>query len=224
MTFLIIYIESSYNERKHVMKIKFLASFIVILFSGCSQWVSVNPLSQPSVLDKKLEGTWKYESKEGEEVYLHIGKKTENTMLALSVEHKKDGSLDISEIPFYITMTGVNNYFNVRYKDIDESAEAKENGFIFVKYAFSGDNNLNIYQFNPDVIISAVQSGKLKGEIYYKETKITPPPEKAGREKPAAAKTIDRVKITDTSENMVKFFNSEGNKYIPEVLKFVRMK
>ena len=55
------------------------------------------------MLDKKLEGTWKFESKEGEEVYLHIGKKTENTMVALKVEHMTDGSLNIREVPFFIT-------------------------------------------------------------------------------------------------------------------------
>ena len=61
-------------------------------------------------------------------------------------------------------------------------------------------------------------------QIFYKETIIIPPPEKAGKEKPTTAKTIDSVKITDTSENMVKFFNSEGIKFIPEVLTFVRVK
>ena len=200
-----------------------LASLIVILFSGCSQWVSVNPLSQPSVLDKKLEGIWKFESKEGEDVYLHIGKKTENTMLALSVEHKKDGGLDISEIPFHITMTGTNNYLNLKYKELIKEAEEKENGFLFIKYSFIDENTLYFYQFDPEGVKSAVQSGKLKGEIYYKETKATPTSENAGKEKPAPEKTIDSVKITDTSENMVKFFNSEGIKFIPEVLKFARV-
>ena len=205
------------------MKIKFILAFLIfIIFSGCSQWVSVNPLSPPSMLDKKLEGTWKFESKEGEEVYLHIGKKTENTMLALSVEHKKDGSLDIEEIPFYVTMTGTNNFFNVRYKDVDESAEDNENGFIFIKYTFSGDDKLSLSQFDPEIVISAVQSGKLKGEIYYK--KIPLPNESAKKKDSTSEKKIDSVKITDTSANVLNFFENEGNKFLPEVLKFIRVK
>ena len=199
-----------------------ICALIAILFSACSQWVSVNPLSSPAETDKKLEGLWKFDPKEGDEVYLHIGKKAGNTMTALSVEHKKDGSLDIVEIPFFITKAGMNRYFNVRYEDIDTGAAEKNKGFIFVKYVLPDDNTLLIYQFDPDVIKSAVQSGKLKGEISYK--KINTPPESAGKENQAPVKAIDNVKITDTSENMIKFFQAEGNKFADEVLKFVRVK
>ena len=84
-------------------------------------------------------------------------------------------------------------------------------------------NTLILHQFDPEVIKSAVKSRKLKGEIYYRENKTTPTPGKAGKVITTPKRVIDSVKITDTSENMVKFFNTEGNKYIAEVLKFVRV-
>jgi hypothetical protein len=196
-----------------------LVALVTIFLSACSTWVSVNPLSPPSEPDKKLEGLWKLESKENDIVYLHIGKKTENTMIALSVEHKDDGSLDIVEVPFFITRTGMNNYINVRYEDIEKSEAEKEKGFMFVKYSLSDDNSLSLFQFDPEIIKSAVQSGKLKGEVYYRETTPNPASENGGKEK-----IIDSVKITDTSENIIKFINTEGAKFLPEVLKFVRVK
>lgn len=197
----------------------FIVALITIFLSACSQWVSVNPLSSPSEPDKKMEGLWKLESKENDKVYLHIGKKTENTMIALNVEHKENGDLDIVEIPFFISRTGANNYLNFRYEDIEKGVSESDKGYIFVKYSFSDDNTLSFYQFNPEIINSAVQSGKLKGEVYYRETIPNPAPESGNKEK-----TIDIVKITDTSENMVKFFNSEGNMYVDEILKFIRVK
>jgi hypothetical protein len=193
-----------------------------ILLSACSTWVSVNPLSPPAEPDKKLEGIWKLDSKDNDIVYLHIGKKSENAMLAFSVEHKKDGGLDIVEIPFFITRTGLNNFINVRYEDIEKNANESDKGFIFVKYSLSDDNTLSIYQFDPELIISAVQSGKLKGEIYYKES--SPAPESGEKRNTGLNKSIDSVKITDTSENMVKFFNSKENKYISDVMKFIKVK
>ena len=225
MTGLIIYIESALRERIPVMKKYLIVTVLIGIFlSACSQWISVNPLSSPSELDKKLEGVWRLDSKDGEVVYLHIGKKKENTMIALSVEHKDDGSLDIVEIPFFITRAGANKYFNLRYEDIDKDIAGKDKGYIFVKYSFADDNTLSFYQFDPDIIKSAVQSGRLKGEVYYKKSKTAPPPESAEKEKSTPDKIIDSVKITDTSENMVKFFQSEGNKFLPEGMKFIRVK
>lgn len=202
----------------------FIIVIIALLLPACSQWVSVNPLSPPSEVDKKLEGIWKLDSKNGDVVYLHIGKKKENTMVAISVEHKEDGSLDIIEIPFFITRAGINKYFNIRYEDIEKDIPEKDKGYIFVKYSFTDDNMLSFYQFDPDIIGSAVQSGKLKGEVSYKKSKISPPPGSKENVKSTSEVTIDSVKITDTSENMVKFFQSEGNKFIPDVMKFVRVK
>lgn len=199
-------------------------SLIVVFLSGCAEWGSINPLSAPAEPDKKLEGIWKFDSKDDDEVYLHIGKKKENTMTALSVEHKKDGSLDIAEIPFFITRGTKNNFFNVKYKDIDNDFTSEDDGYIFIKYSFKDENTLFLYQFDPEVIKSAVQSGKLKGEVYYREPKTIQPTEDSEKQKPTPEKVIESVKITETSENMIKFFESEGNKFISEVLKFVRVR
>jgi len=183
--------------------------------------VSVNPLSTPAGLDKRLEGVWKYDSKEGEEVYLHIGEKSENTMLALSVEHKRSGTLDTIKIPFFLTKTNTNNYLNVRLEDLAKEVSEGNEGFIFLKYVFIDKSTLLIFQLDRQLIISAIQAKKLKGKITYKK-KIVPEGTKNDDVKPD--KTIDCVIITDTSKNMINFFEAGNNdELFPDAMKFIKV-
>lgn len=200
-----------------------IGALVTILFSACSTWVSVNPLSPPSKPDKKLEGLWKFESKDNEQVYLHIGKKSENIMVAFGIEHGDDGTLDVEEIPFFITGTDKNKYFNIRYEDLEKNSAVKDKGFIFIKYFFPDDNTLLLYQFDIETIISAVKSGRVKGEIST-EKQTVPLLENDKKPIPNSEQTIYHIKITDTSENLLKYFESEGNNVLPEAIKFVRVK
>jgi hypothetical protein len=90
-------------------------SMVIVLFSlilsACCPMVSVNPLddSENAEYDKRIEGTWKLISEQDEYVYLHIGRISGNKMVALSVEHKKNGELDTVKFPFFLTRSSKNN-------------------------------------------------------------------------------------------------------------------
>ena len=196
-------------------------AIITILLSACCPMVSVNPLSTPAGIDKRLEGVWKYDSKEGDEVYLHIGEKSENTMEAWSVEHKKNGKLDIINIPFFLTKTSANNYLNVKLEDLAEEVSEGNKGFIFLKYAFVDHNTLHFYQLDRKLIISAIQENKLTGKITYKKKTV---PEGTKNDGGKSEKIIDCVIITDTSKNMINFFESGKNdKFFTDAMKFIRI-
>jgi hypothetical protein len=117
--------------------------------------VSVNPLSEPPGLDKRLEGLWKLDSKE-DEVYLHIGEKSENTMEVLNVGHKENGTLDIIRIPFFITKTTANNYLNVKLEDLENEVSEGHTGYLFIKYVFIDKDTLHLFLLNDKPIISAI--------------------------------------------------------------------
>ncbi len=183
--------------------------------------VSVNPLSAPAELDKRLEGVWKYDSRDDEEVYLHIAEKSENTMVALSVEHKKSGNLDIIKIPFFLTRTNTNNYLNVRLEDLEREVSEGNEGFIFIKYVFIDKNTLLFFQLDSQLIIPAIQTEKLKGKITYNK-KIVPQEIKNNNAK--SYKTVDCVIITDTSKNILNFVEAGNNdELFPDAKKFIKV-
>lgn len=197
-------------------------AIITILLSACCPMVSINPLSPPAGLDKRLEGVWKLDSKEGYEVYLHIGEKSENIMLALSVEHKEDGKLDIINIPFFLSKTNKNNYLNLRLEHLVKEVAEENKGFIFLKYVFADNKTLLLYQLDQQLIISAIQGNKLKGKLIYKKKKA---PKGTKSDATASQKTINCVVITDTSNNMINFFESrENDKLFADTMKFIRVK
>lgn len=179
---------------------------LTIILSACCPMVSVNPLSPPAGLDKRLEGVWKYDSKEGEEVYLHIGEKSENTMVALSVEHKKNDKLDIIQIPFSLTKTITNNYLNVKLGDLSEEVSGGNKGYLFLKYSFADNNTLFFFQLDRQLIISAIQTNKLTGKITYKRKIVS---EGKKNSDVQIDRTIDCVTITDTSKNIINFIESD---------------
>jgi hypothetical protein len=193
-----------------------------LLLSACCPTVSVNPLSSPAELDERLEGAWKYDPDEGEEVYLHIGKASESTMAALIVEHKEEGEFEITKIPFFLTSTGMSNYMNIRIEDLEKDISDDCKGYVFVKYVFVNNNNLNFYSIDDEPVISAIKENKLKGKILYNKKKVSEGEKSDGLK---SMKTIDCVIITDSSENMIDFFDSDkNNKIFSNELKFVRIK
>ena len=203
-------------------KISVTIAIIAILLSACCPTVSVNPLSTPAGIDKRLEGVWKYDSKEGDEVYLHIGEKSENTMVALSVEHKRNGKLDIIKIPFFLTRTGANNYLNVKLEDLAKEVSEGNKGFIFLKYVFIDNNTIHFYQLDRQLIISAIQANKLTGKITYNKRIV---PEGAKNDGDTLGETINCLTITDTSKKMINFFESGKNDDLfTDAVKFIKVK
>jgi hypothetical protein len=205
------------------MKIYLTAiTIITLLLSACCPTVSVNPLSDPSELDKRLEGVWKYDSKEDEHVYLHIGEKSENTMEALSVEHKENGNLDVIKIPFFITKTTANNYLNVRLEDLENEISEEHKGYLFLKYVFIDKDTLHLFLLDDQPIISAIQNNKLKGEITSKNKIV---PEGTKPSDVHSDTTIDCYTITDTSTNILNFIETGNNdELFTDAMKFIRIK
>ena len=193
-----------------------------LFLSSCCPTVSVNPLSPPAELDNRLEGAWRYDPEVGDKVYLHFGKAADNKMVVYTVEHKKNGEVQIVKIPFFLTNTGMNNYLNIRIEDVEKDTPEDCKGYVFVKYVFINNDTLNFYSIEEETVISAIKEKKLKGKILYREKKVG---EKAKSDGTQSEKRIDCVIITDTSENMIKFFDSdENNKIFSNELKFLRIK
>jgi len=188
---------------------------MAVLAAACSPLVSVNPLSSPAEPDKRLEGLWRYESKEGDRVFLHVGEKDLNRMEAVSIEHRDDGTLNVIRAPFFITKTAGNEYLNLRLEEVDEEgAENKYQGFLFLKYTVD-DDSLMVFPLTKEPIIAAIQANALKGEVVYDD--------KGGDAR--SAPTIDHVTITDDSANILQFLETGNHaELFPEAMRFVRMK
>jgi hypothetical protein len=182
---------------KNMKKNLLIFALIAIFFSACD-WGSVNSLSPQSQaeLDTKLEGTWTAEN-----TTLEITKNTKNTMMA----HIENLSVSEMEIPFFITRGPKHNYFNIRYEDTIPSLDS--DAYFFVKYSII-DDSLVLFLFDSEPIKSAVKSKTLKGETVYQD----------------AEHTQEAAIITDTSENMVKFFEEQADNLIEPSIRFTRVK
>jgi hypothetical protein len=170
--------------------------------------VSQNPLSDPAAPDRRLEGLWKSGSGQGEEVYLHIGKQSEDSMVALSVEHKEDGTLDTMEIPFFLTRADAGDYMNLRLEDLAGQDSDTTGGFIFIKYVLPAENTLLLFNLDREDVISAIRENRLEGEITYKSAGASG---KTSGEGPDSGRRIDCVTITDSSKNLLSFVESSAS-------------
>lgn len=201
-----------------------IVSLIFIVLCSCSTFsvVSLNPISGPIEIDKRLLGIWKYESQIDEQVYLHIGKISENRMVALYVEHKINGKLDIGELPFFISKTDTNNFVNIKYSDFAKRKSEEKKGFIFFKYLVVENEILQLFQLSQKSIISAIKANKLKGQVTYRESIHK-------KEEPNAPNyfIVKDIIITDTSENIIDFFEADNNQNIfldLDLWKFIKVK
>ncbi len=204
--------------RNYLMVIVIAAVFL----PACCPMVSVNPLSAPDGIDERLFGIWRPVSEEDEQVYLHVGRESDTTMVALSVEHKRNGVLDTDKLPFFLTRTDKNNYWNVRLEDVDDGLAKGYEGFIFFKYTFEDGDTLLVYQLDREPIITAIQAGQIQGRITYAAQKA---PKGAQIKSLATEKSIDCVVITDASPNILNLLEAGNhNALFPEPMRFVREK
>ncbi len=203
---------------------KYLMAIVIIAacLPACCPMVSVNPLSTPDGIDERLFGIWKPASKEGEQVVLHIGRESDTRMVALSIEHKGNGALDIAKMPFSLTRTEKHNYWNVRFEELDEGMAKGYAGYFFLKYAFADADTLLVSQLDRAPIIAAIQAEKLQGKITYRLKKV---PQGAQRDNLSTEKSIDCVTILDTSQNILNFIEAgDFDALFPDALRFTRIK
>ena len=195
-----------------------------MIFWSCCAPNSINPLSdyKTADYDERLEGTWYGKSETNTDVFLHIGKrKDDGTTQAISVEHMKNGSLDLVKIELIMFPTVIkNSYFmNIKVVEISDKSISTDVEYIFVKYKISPKNLLTFSFMNHEKIKEAIKNGVLKGSIT-DERKITDSKRNITKLIPSAG----CVKITDSSQNIVKYFESmDTEKLFPYPLKFKRI-
>lgn len=199
-----------------------LFAVLAVFMPACCPMVSINPLSEPNDIDARLFGVWRPVTQEGEKVFLHVGKESDTILVALSVEHMDNGRLDTARMPFFLTRTEKNDYWNIRYEDLQDNLAKGYAGFFFMKYTFVDDDTLLVYQLARKPIIAAIKAGKLKGRITYKARKA-----RAGTQPKtlSAEKSVDCVTIAEVSANLLYYLESEDSRVLfPEPMRFIRVR
>ena len=191
-----------------------ISIFVLMLLSSCfCPLTSVNPLSDPQhpTYDKRIEGAWQLVSEDEDLVFLHFGKGEEKKTEMVSIEHKNNGKIDLLTFTVFPTMAGDQSYLNFNINELFKEFDEELSGYTFMKYRFAGTDTLILYQIDEKPIIEAIKSGKLKGKITYKQTDA-----KQGKKNKALQqnkkKSIKCVKIKDSSNNLVKYFQTVDSK------------
>lgn len=177
---------------------------LLLLFSvfgySCTPVTSINPLSDPAnvTFDERLKGVWHYHTEDDSDVYLHIGKAPDNKTLMLSIEHMKNGTLSTSRSIMFPAKIDNNNYMSVQFNENTDNIPKDHLGYYFAKYIISDNGRLIISFMDTGKIIEAIEAGKLKGQIKYRE--IQSPDNKDQK-----SRSADSAKLTDSSENIIEF-------------------
>jgi hypothetical protein len=204
-----------------------ISILVLMLFSSCfCPLTSVNPLSDPQhpAYDERIEGAWQLASEDEDLVFLHFGKGEEKKTQMVSIEHKNNGKIDLLTFTVFPTMAGGQSYLNFNIKELFKEFGEELSGYTFMKYRFTDTDTLMLYQIDEKPIIEAIKSGKLKGEITYKQTGV-----KKGKNNKALQqskkKSLKCVKITDSSNNLIKYFQTvDSKKLFPKPILLKRIK
>jgi hypothetical protein len=199
---------------------------VLFLISSCiCPLTSVKPLSdlRNSIYDERIEGAWQLVSADKDLVFLHFGKGQENKTKMISVEHKNNGSIDVLTFTVFPTIIAGNSYLNFNIKELFEELSDELSGYTFMKYQLPDSDSLVLSLIDKKPVIEAIESGKLKGEITYQKFKKRP-----GQENPVLQQNVKDgvkcVKIKDSSNNIVKYFQSlDSKKLFPESIIFKRI-
>lgn len=191
-----------------------------ICFSSCAV-MSKNPLSDPNepVFDTRLKGLWGA-AKGGESLFLHIGRDKDDRTQIIYVEHRNDGSLELRPLTMFPTVIERNFFMNVRFLNEKGAMTKDAEDYIFVKYDFPESNNLSISMMNFKEVASAIEQGDIFGiipkrNVYELDEKSKGKSaddifQSALREDDTNGRSVisGAPKITDRSENIVKYIES----------------
>jgi hypothetical protein len=206
-------------------RVSIILSFLFFsAFWSCCPPNSVNPLSasKNASYEERLEGTWYGKSETNTDVFLHIGKRKDNgTTEIITVEHKNNGFLDLVEIELIMFPTVIKDehYMNIKVVEISDRSIPSDVEYIFVKYEISPENFFTFSFVNNEKIKEAINNGALKGSIP-KEEKATD----SKRDIINIGPSTGCVKITDSSQNIVKYFKSMDTEILfPHPFKFKKI-
>ena len=193
-----------------------ISVLVLMFFSSCfCPLTSVNPLSDPQnpTYDERIEGAWQLLAEDGDLVFLHFGKGDEKKTEMISIEHKNNREIDVLSFTVFPTIVNGQNYLNFNIRELFKEFGDELSGYTFMKYHLTGTDTLRLSHIDEEPIIEGIKSGKLKGEITYKQTQA-----KEGHKGQALQqnkkKSIKCVKITDSSDNIVKYIHSVDSKKI----------
>jgi len=185
------------------------------LLSACCPATSLNPLSPPekSQYDATVGGTWvPIEEDDFEKEYLHVGKGKDGMIEILVVTIKENGELEHNDFTVFTTFTSKGRFLNVKAEDVIDALPSEHAGYLFVRYELKGRDDLSIYYMDEDLFSKAIEEGKLKGEVTYKEIYLDNNDEKEKQER--KRRDIECVRITDTSENILRFIMENDEKLL----------
>ena len=193
--------------RTHFLRIATLVSLLSL--ASCCPMLSVNPISEPSTVETRLEGVWKLHSKDNEKVFLHIAPVSEKRMTVLMVEHKAGKELDIQQVPFHLSKLKSGLYINIDAAELPADEFKNKTGYIFFRIDWKAPNMLGTAMLDEEPIIDAIKGGELKGELQYKKRGAASEQPKASQ--PAGRKIVECVTITDSPGNIRKFLETHDN-------------
>jgi hypothetical protein len=160
---------------------------------------SDNPLSDPnqSTIDPGLLGVWRLQTKDGDLIYYHVGKAGEKfpagMLRAITITQNQKGELlrpEPNDTLVFTTTLGNKHFLNItglsadKIKTMGDSKweSSMADGFFIYKYEIK-ENKLEVACIDSKQKTETIKSGKIKGTI-----------------------DGDKVRMTDTTENLAKFF------------------
>lgn len=187
---------------------------VLLLLTSCfCPLTSVNPLSDPqhAIYDERIEGAWQLISEDKDLVFLHFGRGEVKKTKMISLEHKRNGDIDVVTFSVFPTLVDNQSYLNFNIRELFKEFDKELNGYTFMKYMLTNANTLTLSQIEEKQIVEAIKSGKLKGDISYKQTE-----DKQSNKKPTKC-----VKITDSSNNIIQYFQTvDSKKLFPKPMVF----
>jgi hypothetical protein len=183
---------------------------------------SKNPLSDPeqAAPDANLYGTWFRRDKDGARELLVIGRLSEAAdrsdlpaglmraaMISISKDHRVGGS---SSLLFFLTTTGKKTYLNAFGEEaLDQKKHPNFDGaaidsFLIMKYRLT-DDGLEFWKgYSVKALGEAIEKGLVLGKVEHdKDTKA-----------------ITGASLTDTTDNLVKFFErTDSDAVFPDDVK-----
>lgn len=146
-----------------------LAFLLLILFLSSCLPDSEQPLSSPdsAFIDDRLKGLWisDVDKETGDYTYFHFVSREDSTMDLVAVAHSLDRGADIIAYIMFPTEAGARSFMNLKEKELGRKKLSGD--YIFMDYGFPDNNTLSMRIMNNDsTLISAVESGKLKGRVH----------------------------------------------------------
>jgi len=211
---------------KRIILLAILMTSLVFLGGCFCPLTSVNPLSDPqnAKYDKRLEGAWQSVSTDGDLEFIHFGKDDEKKTRMVIIEHMHNGKIDFSTLTVFPTIINGKGYLNVNVEDLFEEFSEDISGYIFMKYELLDKNTLTLSFLEEKPIVEAIKSGKLAGEITYEKKDIKKGDE-GGSSQQSKKKTIKCAKLSDSSDNILKYIQSvDPDKLFPKPIELRRVK